>query len=77
MVEHDIERVRSALAQPGVTRRFVAAVAGVSRNHLNKYEDADWNPHPRARRKLAGAADKIVQLLPNKKPSDAAPSRKE
>lgn len=44
MVTDFIERIRSALQQPGVSAAGLAKKAGLHRNTLYGTERADWNP---------------------------------
>lgn len=44
MVNEQLDRVRRAIAQPGVTKVGLAQAAGLHRNSLGGVERADWNP---------------------------------
>lgn len=62
MVNETIERLRAALQQPGITKRKLAADAGIHRNTLLGCEDDDWNPSAKT---LRAIEPYLPELQPN------------
>lgn len=70
MVTDFIERIRSALQQPGVTPSGLARKAGLHRNTLYGADRDGWNPTADVLRKLEPHVEAIERGEWNEPPAD-------